>query len=76
LPLDQDQDLLDKLDRKERLGGVPAAAFGLVLSGLTGAILYLTLEMEFHLAPDVAFNAGLLGFVAVGFVLAVRHFRR
>jgi hypothetical protein len=65
--MDPDQDLLDRIDSKER-GGLPATAALVVgIALLAGIIGYLTFKLEFNSRPELALDGGGL----IGAVTAV-----
>jgi hypothetical protein len=61
--VDPDQDLLDKLDRREAGGLYFVSAVVIALAALTGIIAYFALMLELHINRDVAFDSGVLVFI-------------
>jgi hypothetical protein len=58
--MDPDQDLLEKLDRREGLSGSFPIALGIAISALAGAVAYLTLKTEWDGPPDAAVGVAML----------------
>jgi hypothetical protein len=73
--VDPDQDLLDRLDRKEGL----SPSMGIVLSAgvaaLGSAVAYLTLIMEIHANREVAADVAILLFIGSAVALATGYFK-
>lgn len=72
--MDPDQDLLDKLDRKEGLSGPLPLALGMATAGLAGAVAYFTLKLELNV-PDAAVDVAMLVLVGSVILLAIGHSR-
>jgi hypothetical protein len=73
--LDQDQDLLDKLDRKEGLGIWSTAVLIMGVALLAGAFSYVLLTIQFHNSSEAAIDGGILVFLASVVVLGVLKVR-
>ena len=70
--MDPDQDLLDKMDRKEGLSGPLPIAAGIAIGGLAGAVAYLTLKLQLN-ASDAAVDVAML--VLIGSLTLFTIFR-
>jgi hypothetical protein len=73
--MDPDQDLLDRLDRREGPGAYANIMLAGVLAALAGLVTYFTLEMELRLNGEIAIDAAILVFIGSGLLLAISHFR-
>jgi hypothetical protein len=73
--MDPDQDLLDRLDRREGPGAYANIMLAGVLAALAGLVTYFTLEMELRLSGEIAIDAAILVFIGSALLLAISHFR-
>jgi len=73
--MDPDQDLLDKLDRREAGGPIAALALAGGLAAIAGIITYFTFTMELRSSPEVARDAAVLVSIVSAAVLGLRRFR-
>ena len=73
--MDPDQDLLDKLDRREAGGLYLAVAIAAALAALAGAITYFTLILELRAGAEVARDSAALVFIASAILLGASHYR-
>ena len=73
--MDPDQDLLDKLDRREAGGLDFVSAVVLALAALTGIIAYFTLMLELHINRAVAFDSAVLAFIGSACLFGASYHR-
>ena len=72
LAVDPDQDLLDKMDRKEGLSGPLPIAAGIAILSMAGAVAYFTLKLQLN-ASDAAVDVVML--VLIGSLALIAIFR-
>ena len=72
LAVDPDQDLLDKMDRKEGLSGPLPIAAGIAILSMAGAVAYFTLKLQLN-ASDAAVDFVML--VLIGSLALIAIFR-
>ena len=70
--VDPDQDLLDKMDRKEGLSGPLPIAAGIAILSMAGAVAYFTLKLQLN-ASDAAVDVVML--VLIGSLALIAIFR-
>lgn len=73
--MDPDQDLLDKLDRREAGGLYFVSAVVLALAALTAIVAYFTLLLEVHANRDVAFDSAVLAFIGSACLFGASYHR-
>ena len=73
--MDPDQDLLDKLDRREAGGLFFISAVVIALAALTGLVAYFTLLLELHVNRDVALDSAVLAFIASACLFGASYHR-
>ena len=73
--MDPDQDLLDKLDRREAGGLYFVSVVVVALAALTGLIAYFTLMLELHINRDVAFDSAVLVFIGSACLFGASYHR-
>jgi len=73
--VDPDQDLLDKLDRKEGPGTFLTVILGAGLAALAGLVAYFTLKMELRLSGEIAADAAILISIASAALLGTSFFK-
>jgi hypothetical protein len=74
-PLDQDQDLLDQLDRNEGLGMWSSAALIMGVALVAGAFSYVLLTIQFHDSSEAAIDGGILVFLTSAVILGILKVR-
>jgi hypothetical protein len=73
--VDPDQDLLDKLDRREAGGLYFVSAVVVALAALTGLIAYFTLMLELQTNRDVALDSAVLVFIGSACLFGASYHR-
>jgi hypothetical protein len=73
--VDPDQDLLDKLDRREAGGLYFVSLVVVALAALAGIIAYFTLMLELHANKNVAFDAAVLVFIGSACLFGASYHR-
>jgi hypothetical protein len=73
--VDRDQDLLDRLDRKEGLSPSMGVVLSAGFAALAAAVAYLTLIMEIHANREVSADVAILLFIGSTVALATGYFK-
>jgi hypothetical protein len=73
--VDPDQDLLDKLDRKEGPGTFLTVILGAGLAALAGLVAYFTLKMELRLSGEIAADVAILISIGSAALLGTSFFK-
>ena len=73
--MDPDQDLLDRLDRREAGGPIYTLVLVVGLAGLAGIVTYFTLTMELRSSTEIAGDAAALVFIVSATLLGISRYR-
>jgi hypothetical protein len=75
MTVDPDQDLLDKLDRKEGLGTGLTLILVAGLAIVAALITYFTLKMELRTGGEIATDAAILTLIGSAGLLGISFFK-